>query len=343
MRRITFCIFIFVLLFSVGVSKDHLNTKENELILAKYEANNKEVLKYYSIRFGCPEDRATTIALMLDDHSSERSLKWADQYPVENWIFDYEYFVALYIRSLQKIPVPRLSEELFNNKIRYVGIERNLAAFMMQLENVATTQYPLPRTSERYHDLSMKGLKCELSEEEISMLKKQIFDDLSKGKIINNDLFLPIRAYINQTGDLEFIIKLWDNPEMRFICVFFASQSNDPNIVKVVLDLSEPYIQNYLCSEEGRNIVSAMHMLIFQQKQVEGIQQRLSMIMENSLFIEVIEQLQYSAQVTSEDGWLDWQDRANHSLLEHYHSNLMITTKKVEDAMRVIELRSGVR
>ena len=322
-------------------SECHLQNQEINYTLAVLEGPKERVLKQFSIHHGCPEDRATTIAKYLMNPISEESKKWSKLYLNENWSFDYELLASAYIEGInRKPPDERISNILFEYNIPYVGQPREYAGFSMNLPGICNKpSYPVVEIDPRYRDYAFKGMKCQLSKQEtnqfISMIKEDIKKNPNWKTSRDVNLYTPIKAYFNQTGDLDFFQYLWDR-ECEGLCLKIASMMNDPEIVKLALDLTQD-LDLSMVNEKGDLLRMGVLGLFNDQKNVPEVGYRLRDLVKNPGLYD--DYIQYLVRILGDRGWSENEYYINKSTLEQFQTNHDIMTKIIKNTMNMINVR----
>jgi hypothetical protein len=219
-------ILLLIILFQIilldAYPECHIKDREINYLLALLEGPKERVLKQFAIYSGCPDDRATTIAKYLMNPSSEESKNWAKLYLHENWSYDYELLASAYIEAINRDPpVDPISPILLEYQIPFVGQPRKYSYFRMNLPgNCENPSYPVREIDPRYREYIFKGLRCELTGEEAESLLRMIKEIMENNPDFKTTRDFPldllIKAYINQTGDLEFFQYLWDREGEAF-------------------------------------------------------------------------------------------------------------------------------
>jgi hypothetical protein len=335
-----FLIFLFMILTLHVYSNSHLKDNEVKFILAQLEGPKESVLKQYAILNGCSEDRATTIVKYLMNPKSEESKKWSQMYLNENWSYDYELIASAYIEGINRNPpVTRIEEILSENNIPYIGQPRGITKFRANLPVYCeTTIYPIVSIEPRYSDFTFKGLKCELTEEETKKFRDIIRSDIKNHPEYIQKPFLlytPIKAYLNQTGDLELISDLWGCEDQEFFCIIIATMAKDPEIVKLILDLI--YDLDKRGDQKGEHLRMGVLWLFHEQKDIPEVGARLRQIIKNpGLYYSHIQTL---IQILGDPGWPEGQYYNNRTALDTFRRNQDYLSKLIKDTMNMFDLR----
>jgi hypothetical protein len=338
-----FIIILKIIPFNV-YSECHIKDREVNFRLALLEGPKERVLKQFAIYNGCPEDRATTIAEYLMNPISEEAKNWSRLYLNENWNYDFELIASAYIEGVnRKPPVTRIEKILYENNIPYVGQARGLSMFRANLHTYCKKPvYPVVSIDPRYRELTSKGLKCELTKEETEKFRDIIREDVKTHPEylkIPCILYTPIKAYFNQTGDLELLSDLWGYEDQESFCITLATMAKDPEMVKLILDLT--YDLDKRGDKKGNILRMSIISLFHEQKDVPEVGGRVRELVGNpGLYYDHIQTL---IRILSDPGWNLNQYYLNKTTLETYQKNHDILTKIVKDAKNMIDLRIKIK
>ncbi len=335
-----FLLFFFIIISLHVYSNSHLKENEVNFILAQLEGPKERVLKQFAILNGCPEDRATTITKCLMTSKSEESKRWSKLFLNENWSYDYELIASAYIEGINRTPTAnRIEEILSENNIPYIGQPRALTKFRVNLPVYCETEiYPVVSIEQRYRDFTFKALKSELTEEEIKKFRDIIIIDIKNHPEFLQmpyPLYVPIKAYLNQTGDLELISYLWDWDDQESFCITIASMAKDPEIVKLILDLT--YDLDKRGDQKGENLRMGVIILFHEQKDIPEVGARLRQIIEKpDLYYSHIQTL---IKILGDPGWPESEYYNNRATLKVYGKNQEYLFKLTKDTLNMIDLR----
>ena len=318
----------------------HLKDNEVNFILAQMEGPKERVLKQFAILNGCPEDRATTIVKYLMNPISEEAKNWSRLRFNENWSYDYELIASAYIEAVNRTPpITRIEEVLSENNIPFVGQPRDITMFRANLlAYCEEPTYPIVTIDPRYRDLTLNGLRCALTKEEIQKFRDILREDMEihpeylKMPFI---LYTPIKAYLNQTGDLELLSDLWGCEDQEFFCITIATMAKDPEIVKLILDLT--YDLDKRGDEKGDILRMGMLILFHEQKNIPEVGERLRQIIAKpGLYYSNIQTL---IQILGDKGWPIDQYYNNRIILKTYKRNHDYLDSLIKKAINMIEIR----
>jgi hypothetical protein len=203
--------------------------------------------------------------------------------------------------------------------------------------------FPVRELDPRFREYIFKGLRCELTKEEAESLLgiiKDIMENNPDFKTTPN-LYLVtlIRSYFNQTGDLEFFQYLWDR-EGEALCLYIAEIANDPEIVRMALDLTWD-LDKTMGTERGDMLRMSMLGIFHEQKEVPEVGGRVRELLQfPGLYYNDIQTL---IRILGDPGWNLNQYYLNKTTIDSYQRNHEILTNIVKNTKNMIDLRIKIK
>ena len=335
-------LFSFYLLLSPAFA-GHLHERNVKFTLSQFTDNRQEFFKNYAIRWGCDEDIATTISIMICHPTSLKSRQWAKRCLKTSNMVTYEFITALYIEGLSRHPPVSIKEGLMKRGLFEPGkLSRKTSGFRLNLYTYLELSYPRTlKLPSDYKILTLKGLGEKLSHSETRKLRRMLINDLQENPDLINDVSIyimtAIKALINQTGDIDFLWFLWNLGPLRakICCLHLATYANDPGIVQAVLEMTKGI--NKLEGKEGDRLRMRMIGIFHDQKRVRGVGARLRQIVKSPG--QYIKHMQILLQTLGEEGWPRNEDFRNKSTLELFIKNRKVIMERAQNSLENVKSR----
>jgi len=328
--KILLMVILLLSICSIIYGKCILKHKEVESYLAVLEGPKELVLEKFAVLHGCPEDKATSLVEYLIDPHTEKSLEWAGNNLKKHGELSYETATSAYIIGINRNPpVTEIAEIFLEYDIPFVGEPRKIVGYAINIYGKCKNKsYPVVEIDDKYKRFVLGGLKCNLSQKEISDFKKILMKDIEEDPDSLTLFRTTVKAYINQTGDMDFMNYLWSH-DYKSLCIHLAEISTDPRLTRFVLDLTdELYIQN---DKEGEGLRISIIGIFHEQKKIPEVAQRIREILKiPGLYYEYRNTL---ISILGSEGWNQNQLRMNKMFLELYLESLDRTIKNTENTL----------
>jgi len=353
----------FVVLFSASAilcssplsSAGYLEESQMGLTLSLLGDSPRAALEAYIQTLELDEEEASAARRSISygfDSDSEATRQWAAAKLASAASPDFELIAAAYVVGQSHSPTVSLGKVLTDHGYRdWRGRDWTVSNFASTLERFAQASFPIYQLPERFRELTEKGLQGRLSEEETSRLKELLLELLAQGPPFSQEtlsmLYLSSQAFIHQTGDEAFLIRLWNTGEesLQRTCIEIGGLANkEPALVQTVLELTKPLEDPDARHRESLRLFCSG--LFKRQKEVEGVGERVrawAHCYDETPSGQMLQQM--LLDVMGERGWPRDEEEQNRGFLSTYIRLQEINLEHAEAALSQIEERAseGVR
>ena len=342
LKMFYFLIYIFCFL-PLMVSGLHLNPqkmKETKMLVSE---TSKTLFLQYELKMAGVKDNALVkeYADRLLNPTINKNVKWSEVTLSNKKNNLIENIIAAYITAKSSnVSGENTFAVLAKNNIPYNKNKKNVE-LILSLEIYLQKELPIVKIPDEDISIIDKGLTGTLSSEEIKYLKQKLITYLNeriKEECVDAPgFFVILKAYINQTGDLEVLQKMWDSGKyglqsLALITVSYAY--NDKELTNFGVNCIKEMAYGDNISSDMKDAIKRGEGLIFLQKQrpdssVAFLIRKL--INEPGRYHKHIYKI---VRLLSNDvDWPEWEAEENQKSIQGFKEELNRRIKITEDAL----------
>lgn len=323
----------------------HLDDEDVALLLAKMGSSKEAVLRAFLATYDVPEVTAAVITEHCLKPQDVKAREWAKRQLDESSKLRFEGIAAAYVEGQNQDP-PSDSRKIYRQRGDYDLLFCNptISRFSAELDLILDATYAAVHYEEPEQGLIQSGLRGTLTKDETILLQGLAYDALAASETPSAtpaspvDYFLAC-AYVNQTGDRDFLQRLWDsmNERNRWICSLILVQGKSP-LVKVALELLENVEwEDPERRSENRNISGFGRWIFLKHKTVYGVGDLLRKWAQHP-DKELFQRRQLYC-IMKEPGWSPNEDMFNRFVLQDYYMREQPIVDSAREALEAIDKR----
>lgn len=323
----------------------YLMDEEADLLLAKMGSSKEAVLRAFLATYDVPEATAAVITEHCLNPHDAKARAWAKGHSGESSKLRFEGIAAAYVEGQNQDP-PSASRKVYRARGDYelLFCQPTLSRFCAELDLILDATYPIVHFEQPQQGLIECGLRGTLTKEETLLLQGVAYDALAASETPSATAGVPVGyylacAYVNQTGDRDFLRRLWDstNGRNKTTCLLTAVLSKTP-LVQVAVELLETVEWEDLeRRSENRNISGFGRWIFLKHKTVYGVGDLLRKWAQHP-DKELFQRRQLYC-IMKEPGWSPNEDMFNRFVLQDYYMREQPIVDSAREALEAIDKR----